>query len=128
MKSLKQAGIDPKKFEFKSAKSASSKYPWDTWLNGEINVLFKGEDFELETDAMPPKIKTAARRRYKTVKISTRDHNGNKLTDCLVIQAFDMTDEERQTEDIKRAEEKDRRTAEREAEKAAATETTEQAA
>lgn len=105
MKSLKEAGIDAKKFEFKLAKS-TSKYPWDEILNGNKNVICRGEDYELETDAMPPKIKTAARRRYKTVKISTRDHNGNKLTEMLIVQAFDMDADQIAAEELKRAEEK----------------------
>lgn len=120
MKSLKAAGIDPKKFEFKSAKS-SSKYQWDAILDGNQNVICKGEDYELDTDSMPPKIKTAARRRYKTVKISTRDHNGNKLTEMLVVQAFDMDTDQRAAEDIKRAEEKEARAAAKAAESDAET-------
>ena len=38
MKTLKQAGIDAKKFEFKPAASAQSKYKWDEIFNGEKNV------------------------------------------------------------------------------------------
>ena len=109
MKTLKQAGIDAKKFEFKPATSAQSKYKWDEIFNGEKNVLCKGDDYTVETDAMAPKIKTAARRRYKKVSISARDHDGNKLTDMLIVQARDMTPEEVVIEDAKRTEEKAKR-------------------
>jgi len=111
-----------KTFEFKSGGSGS-KYPWDTILSGELVMITKGEDYDVETDAMPPKIKTAARRRYKTVKVSSRDWEGNKLVDSLIVQASDMTPEQRQAEDTKRAEEKIKnaeRRAEEKAEAAAA--------
>lgn len=119
MKSLKDIGVDPKKFEFKSAKS-TSKYPWDEILNGRINVIVQGEDYDLPTEAMPPKIKTAARRRYKTVKVSTRSHTGDKLDNMLIVQSFDMDNDQRIAEDLKRAEEKASRAAAKDAEAAAA--------
>lgn len=96
------------KFQFKTV-TAASKYPWDDILNGDINLLTKGEDYEVETDAMGPKIKTAARRRYKTVKISRRDNDGNMLEDQIIVQATTMTPEQVEAEDAKRAEEKAKR-------------------
>ena len=95
-----------KTFEFKSGGRQSSKYPWDAILSGELVQITKGEDYSVETDAMVPKIKSAARRRYKTVKISTRDHEGVKLVDSLIVQAFDMTADERAKEDQRRAQDK----------------------
>ena len=114
MKSLKDIGVDPKKFEFKSR--SVSKYPWDDILNGTKNVICQGEDYDLPTENMPPKIKTAARRRYKTVKISNRSHTGERLDNMLIVQAFDMDADQRAAEDIKRAEEKAARAAAKDAE------------
>lgn len=111
-----------KKFEFKTA-SASSKYPWDAILDGKINVITKGEDYEVETDAMPPKIKTAARRRYKTVKVAIMTDDDGKKTDTIAVQATDMTPDQRIAEDAKRAEEKAKRKADGEAEEQVGDET-----
>lgn len=97
--------------QHKGGGSGTSKYPWDTIFDGNPNVITKGEDYTVETDAMGPKIKTAARRRYKTVEIFTKDPDGNKLTDQLIVIASDMTPEQRQAEDVKRAEEKAKRQA-----------------
>lgn len=108
MKTLKQVGIDAKKFTFKAV-SQASKYPWDAIFDGEIKVLCKGDDYTVETDAMIPKIKTAARRRYKVASVSTRGPDGAKLTDMIVVQARDMDENEHAVEDAKRAEEKTRR-------------------
>ena len=116
----------PKGKEFVFAKVASKgaapKYPWDEWFNGDLLLLEQStgsknekgtvvtisqkKDYEVDTDQMPPKIKTAARARYKVVEVSRRDHEGNRLQDAVIIRARDMTDEERTTEDILRVEEK----------------------
>ncbi len=111
--------------------AAQSKYPWDEWLNGGLLLLERStgteddkgtittvsekRDYEVRTDAMPAKLKTASRRRYKVVQISRRDADGARLVDSLIIQARDMTAEERQAEDILRAEEREARKAKGEA-------------
>lgn len=112
-------------FQFKAATggAVASKYPWDEWFNGDLLIIERSEgksddkgtvvdittkkDFEVSVDSMPAKIKTAARRRYKVVQVSRRDADGNKLEDALIIQARDMTDEEKVAEDQQRAEEKE---------------------
>ena len=109
-----------KEFEFPTTKGGGgqSKYPWDEWFNGTLlliersdvdadgNITGEKRDYEVETDAMVPKLKTAARRRYKVVQISRKDADKNKLVNALIIQARDMDDAERQAEDLQRAEEK----------------------
>lgn len=106
-----------KEFQFKSASGAASKYAWDEWFNGDLLMLERSvydgggalkekKDYDVETDAMAPKIKTAARRRYKVVQISRLDADGNKLKDALIIKARPMMEDEKQAEDLKRAEEK----------------------
>lgn len=100
----------------------ASKYPWDEWFSGTLLLIERSvgkendkgaieditekKDFEVSVDAMVPKLKTAARRRYKVVQISRRDADGNRLVESLILRARDMTTEERQAEDILRAEEK----------------------
>ena len=116
-----------KEFTFAPTGGGVSKYPWEQWFNGDLLLLEQdavneaGEtvhkrDYEVATDAMPPKIKTAARRRYKVVQISRKDADGHKLGEAIIIKARDMTPEERTTEDLLRAEEKEAAKARREAE------------
>ena len=107
-----------KEFTFTSGGGGqSTKYPWDEWFSGTLLLLerstvaedgtvIEAKDFDVERDAMPAKIKTAARRRYKVVQISKKDTDGNKLIDALIIKARDMTPDERAAEDLERAEEK----------------------
>lgn len=119
-----------KEFTFKQAApgAVQSKYPWDEWFSGSLLMLErsdvisgdkgKGEaeyilnpegekrDYEVTTDAMVPKIKTAARRRYKVCQVSRFDADGVKLVDALIIKARDMDTSERQAEDLLRAEER----------------------
>jgi hypothetical protein len=105
-----------------NGRGGAAKYPWDEWFSGELLLLERSEgtendkgtivtptvvrDYGVPTDAMPPKIKTAARRRYKVCQVSRRDADNNRLVDALIIRARDMTAEERQEEDRLRAEEK----------------------
>lgn len=125
-----------KEFNFGTKGAVASKYPWDEWLNGDLLLIERSDvvvddegnitlkdggtkrDFEVERDAMPGKLKNAARRRYKVVQISKRDADGNKLAhEGLIIKARDMTDEERKAEDelraVEREEAKERRAAKR---------------
>ena len=116
-----------------TAKGQPSKYPWDEWLDGTLLLLERStgtedakgtitqvsdrKDYEVSTDAMVPKLKTAARKRYKVVQISRKDADGNRLVDSLIIRARDMNDSERADEDILRAEEKDALKARKQADK-----------
>ncbi len=120
-----------REFVFKASKggAAVQKYDWDTWFNPDLTkfpgglVLLEQSDgtkdakgtvvdvtrkgnYEVDTDAMPPKIKTAARKRYKVVLISRLDGDGQKLKDAIIIKARDMTPDEKTAEDLRRAEEK----------------------
>jgi hypothetical protein len=110
-----------KEFTFKSGGGQASKYPWDEWFSGKLLLLERSDvdadgnptpsgekrDFEVERDAMPAKIKTAARKRYKVVQISKKDHEGQPLpNNGLLIKARDMMEDERAAEDLLRAEEK----------------------
>lgn len=109
-----------KEFTFAKSTGAASKYPWDEWFNGDLLLLERSDvdkegnltpsgikrDFEVEVDAMPAKLKTAARRRYKVVQISRRDADGNKLETGIIIKARDMMADEKIAEDVLRAEEK----------------------
>ncbi len=132
-----------REFSFKSAvggAATASKYPWDDWFNGDLLLIERdvleptGEqdaegnpvlrvkqkrDFDVEVNAIPGKIKTAARKRYKVVQVSRLDADGKKLADSLIIRARDMTADERDAEDLLRAEEKSEADARRAAKKAA---------
>lgn len=116
--------------QVRRAGGGATKYPWDEWFAPEHNkdgeqvhedgssplwelerdVTVDGKvqkrDFDVKVEAMPAKIKRAARCRYKIVQISRFDPDGNKLADSLIIKARDMTTEERVAEDLRRAQEK----------------------
>ena len=102
-----------KEFTFRTAGNgqAVSKYPWDEWFNGHLMMIEEStetekRDYDVETNFMPAKLKTAARRRYKVVQISRYDADGAKLNKALIIKARDMNADEHIAEDITRAEEK----------------------
>jgi hypothetical protein len=131
MKSVKLA--KGKEFTFAKATGggAVSKYPWEEWFNpdpkhfpnglvyleqsrgkkndkGAVTEVTEKLDFEVETTTMPFKIRQAARKYYKNVQISTLDADGNRLVDSLIIKSSDMSADERQAEDMLRAEEADK--------------------
>ena len=99
----------------------AAKYDWDAWFDGDIWRIERSEgsqndkgtievptvtrDYGVPTNAMPPKIQTAARRRYKVAEVFRNDTDGNRLKDALLIRARDMDDDERMAEDLLRAEE-----------------------
>lgn len=111
-----------KEFHFVTSPSGQAKYDWDGWFNGDLIMIERSEmvatgkdeegndtfrvtvvrDYDVLTDAMPPKIKIAARRRYKVCQISRIDPDGKRLNDALIIRARDMTEEERAEEDAER--------------------------
>ena len=106
--------------EFVFARTAQvGKYPWDQWLDGSLLLLERSDvadgtnklkdggekrDFEVDTDAMVAKLRTAARRRFKVVQVSKKDADGTKLKDALIIKARDMDAAERLAEEQRRAE------------------------
>lgn len=105
-----------KEFTFKSA-APQSKFDWDAWFSGKLVMIERSvfghdgkvtekRDYEAGTDEMPAKLKAAARRKYKVLQISRRDADGKKLEDAIILKARDMTPDERQAEDLRRAEEK----------------------
>lgn len=92
-----------------------TKYPWEKWFSGSALVIRKGRDYNVLTAHMFPKIKTAARKRYKICIVQSRDllgllgEKGAKLDNALIIMARDMMADEVIAEDKKRTEEKVRR-------------------
>jgi hypothetical protein len=85
-----------KKFEFKQV--AQSKYPWDKILDGGIYELSEGTDFDCSTRNMTGKVRSAARKKYKTVKLSA-----SETAKTITLQATDMDAEQRASEDARRA-------------------------
>lgn len=119
-----------REFVFKTAKGgAMSRYDWAGWFatdekgqgklllleqsagekndKGDVVKVTAKKDYDIHTEAMPPKIKSAARKRYKVVQISRFDADGKKLKDALIIKARNMTPEERVEEDLRRAQDHD---------------------
>lgn len=125
-----------KEFSFAKGSAATTKYDWRGWFNpdpklypngmvliqrsvvkkddkgndlldaeGNVQVEEK-RDYDVPNDAMPAKIRTAARRHYKVVAISRKYADGTPLVDEFVLVPRDMTAEECTEEDRLRAEEK----------------------
>ncbi len=114
-----------KDFSFEtSGRGFAAKYPWDDWFSGDLLMLERHEgpendkgtieddaatvkkDYGVPNDGMLPKIKTAARARYKVCQVSRKDADGQKLVNALIIKARPMTPDERVEEDELRAVEK----------------------
>lgn len=114
-------------FAFSSGRDTESDYKWDEWLNGDLLLLEQhvGEkdekgtvtkirekrDYAVNTDAMPGKLRSAARRRFRVVEISRKDAMGEKLVDSLIIRSREMTPDEKIAEKKLREEEKAERKA-----------------
>lgn len=110
---------DGQKFNFERSSTSgrgTSVYPWDRWFTGKLITLERSvfdngivvdvRDYDVPTNAMVPRIHTAARRRYKVVQVSRFDADGDRLKDALIVQSRDMTREEREIEDLQRIEDK----------------------
>lgn len=74
-------------FDFGSQVGRSS-YDWDSILNGEINVLVAGEDFDCKPQTVKQRARQVAEKMGLKVRTGTKDGN-------IVIQAYEMTDEEK---------------------------------
>lgn len=102
----------------KKGGGGEAKYPWDTWLNGDLLLLERSEgvendkgtiesptvkkDFEVSINAMLPKLKVAGRKKYKVVMVSKVDADGKPLNNSIIINARDMDAAERAEEDKQR--------------------------
>lgn len=120
----------PKDFTPRDSQTGGGlKYPWDDWFNNqpwiiersdgpesEVGSVIEGRetvrrDYNVPIEGMPPKLKTAARRRYKVFTVLQRTDpahkDGRKLPNGgYCIQTRDMTVAERKEEDALREEEK----------------------
>jgi hypothetical protein len=60
-----------KSFQFPAAASGfKSKYDWEQILDGKIHQLEEGSDFTAKTETMATLIRSAAKRRGKSVKVA----------------------------------------------------------
>lgn len=50
------------------------KYPWDEWMDGQIRIIRRGEDYAITTTGMKAVLAHAATRYGKAVKIAKRDN------------------------------------------------------
>ena len=119
-----------KKITFAPPRSgARGQYDWDRWFNpdphkfpeglvlleqslGEkdesgnvVNVTEK-RDFSMSPKFMVLKIRGAARRRFKIVQVTRNDADGNRMEDAIIIQARDMTEDEKHIERVRRSDRK----------------------
>jgi hypothetical protein len=56
--------------------SASSRYPWDEYLDGSVWELTRGEDFQCSVSSFQGAARAQANRRRGTVRMRTR-HAGD---------------------------------------------------
>lgn len=94
-----------KKFEFKDR--TESDYNWDEFLDGKIREFTPGEDFECKTLSFQAMARGQAARRLKGIKISVLD-SGN-----VVMQSYELTDEQKEALKVKREEAKEKLKAKR---------------
>ena len=91
-------------FDFGSRSSVGrSKYDWDAILNGSINVLSQGEDFDSKT--FPGRVRAVAKDMGLKVRMKQRplkDEDGNVLKDDdgnelieLILQSYKADDAEK---------------------------------
>jgi hypothetical protein len=52
--------------------SASSRYPWDEYLDGSVWELTRGEDFQCSVNSIQGAARAQANRRRGTVRMRTR--------------------------------------------------------
>jgi len=58
------------------------RHPWDKWLKrkcGEKVKLVKGKDFHCQTYAMTVQIRTAAKKRSRSVSLHVEEHGNNSI-------------------------------------------------
>lgn len=75
-------------FEF-GAQVGRSSYDWDQILSGDIVVLVEGDDYDCKPQTLKQRARQVAAKMGKKVR-SGSDKEGN-----IVIQAYDMTAEEK---------------------------------
>lgn len=68
------------KFEFLK-RGFAPKYPWDTWLDGSVYRLTRGEDFQCKVSSMRSAARQIAFRRGLHIRTSVSDNS-------LTIQAY----------------------------------------
>lgn len=76
-------------FEF-GAQVGRSSYDWDKILSGDIVVLVEGDDYDCKPQTLKQRARQVAAKMGKKVRTGS-DKEGN-----IVIQAYDMTAEEKE--------------------------------
>lgn len=94
-------------FEF-TGRGGKGSYDWSKILDGGIYKLDKGSDFECEVGTFALMARTNAARKNKNIRISQDEKAGT-----VVLQAYAMTDEEKQENQAKLAAQKEKAAAKR---------------
>lgn len=77
-----------KKFEFKVR--GESDYNWEEFLDGKIREFVPGEDFDCKTLSFQAMARGQAARKLKGININVQE-SGN-----VVLQAYELTDEQKE--------------------------------
>lgn len=101
-----------KKYEF--ASRSESSYDWTKLLDGKIYECVEGEDFECKPLTFMALARSRAARELKGIRIS-QNEEGN-----IVLQAYELTEEQKEALTEKRQAAKDRMKEKRAEKKAAA--------
>ena len=75
--------LDEFDFTTKRGPGRPSKYPWETWLDGGIYKLKRGEDYEVMTSSFKSAAKSAAKTRGQKLRFMPLESGS-----VLVIQAY----------------------------------------
>lgn len=95
-----------KKFEFKNTgPGIQAKYDWDLFLDGTARQFTPGEDFTCDPDNFRVMAMGQAKKRGKIAKTAKIVDEDKEITG-VVIQAFNMTDEQKEAYETSEAKRK----------------------
>ena len=76
---------EPKILDKFPVQSRRGKYPWEEWLDGQVRLLRKGEQYTTSTETMRAVASNAAKKAGKRLRSKvTKDDDG---CEALIIQA-----------------------------------------
>lgn len=78
-----------KSYRFSAPAGRTPKYDWKAILNGNINMLVRGEDFEVSASSFRQQVYKAAEALGKSVQTSTLPPPGCfNTSECVIVRAY----------------------------------------
>ena len=81
--------------DYKPPAYHGTEYPWEKWLDGQVWLLTKGEDFESTTRSFQISARRAALKRGMAISMSTYidPDTHEKCPDSIVVRTSKLPDE-----------------------------------